>query len=360
MRIIKFLLLTILLHPAMGQENPEKILLKDYRPVSIYNTPKTKVEKPMFPVIDMHSHPYTRSVEDIEAWIRVMDDVGMWKSIVLTYAHGGKFDSLAALFAKYPDRFELWCGIDYSGYDEPGFSERAVDELKRCHKMGARGVGELGDKGKGLFYGKPEAWGMHPDDPRMIPVFSACAELGMPVNIHVADPKWMYEKMDASNDGLMNAYEWRLDDQPGIVDHAGMMRILENTVSKNKNTTFVACHLANCTYDLTIVGGMLDRNPNLFIDIGARYAELAPIPRTAREFFIRYQDRIVYGTDMGIDRSMYQLTYRILETADEHFYAHERFGYHWALNGLNIPPEVLEKVYYKNAEKILGNLAGEE
>ncbi|MBR9997879.1 MAG: amidohydrolase [Cyclobacteriaceae bacterium] len=353
MRIVLVLLLALIFHPVLSQNNPENILLKDYRPVSIYNIQKTEVNKPMFPVIDMHTHPYARSAEDIEDWIRIMDDVGLQKSIVMTYAHGDQFDSLAGLFGKYPDRFELWCGIDYSGYDQPGFPENAIKELKRCHHMGAKGVGELGDKGKGLFYCEPAAWGMHSDDPRMIPLFSACAELGMPVNIHVADPKWMYEKMDASNDGLMNAYEWRLDNQPDIVDHAGMIRILENTVKQNKKTTFVACHLANCCYDLSIVGGLLDRNPNLFIDIGARYAELAPIPRATREFFIRYQERIVYGTDMGIDRSMYRLTYRILETADEHFYAHERFGYHWALNGLDLPAEVLEKVYHKNAEKIL-------
>jgi predicted TIM-barrel fold metal-dependent hydrolase len=353
MRSVKILFLTLLFHPLLGQDDPGQILLKDYRPVSIYNTQKTDVDKPMFPVIDMHSHPYADTKEDVENWVRVMDEVGIRKTIVMTYAHGLQFDSLVAVYGKYPEKFDLWCGIDYTGYDQPGYAERAVAELKRCHKMGAKGVGELGDKGKGLFYSKPEAWGMHPDDPRMIPVFTACAELGMPVNIHVADPKWMYEKMDATNDGLMNAYEWRLDDQPDIVDHAGMIRILENTVRQNRQTTFVACHLANCTYDLSIIGGLLERNPNLHIDIGARFAELAPIPRTARAFFIKYQDRIVYGTDMGATRDMYRLTYRILETADEHFYAHERFGYHWALNGLDIPREVLEKVYLKNAEKIL-------
>ena len=354
MKIFKLFILSLFFHPAIGQDDPEKILLEDYRPVSIYNTQKTEVNKAMFPVIDMHSHPDAESIEEIRNWLRIMDEVGIQKSIVMTYAHGEKFDSLAQLYGQYPDRFELWCGVDYRGYDQPGFPESAIRELKRCYEKGARGVGELGDKGKGLFYSQPPAWGMHPDDPRMIPFFKECAELNMPVNIHVADPKWMYEKMDSTNDGLMNAYKWRLDNQPGIVDHAGMIRILDNTVKLNPQTTFVACHLANCTYDLSIIGGLLDRNPNLFIDIGARYAELAPIPRTAKAFFLKYQDRMVYGTDMGINASMYQITFRILETADEHFYDHNRFGYHWSLNGLDLPAGVLEKVYHKNAEKIIG------
>jgi predicted TIM-barrel fold metal-dependent hydrolase len=212
-------------------------------------------------------------------------------------------------------------------------------------------VGELGDKGKGLYYCKPPAWGMHSDDPRMDPLFEKCAELGMPVNIHIAEPKWMYEKMDSTNDGLMNAFEWRLDNQEGIVDHQGMIDILERTVQRHPNTTFIACHLANCCYNLSIIGNLLDKYPNLYIDIGARFAEFSAIPRTASAFFIKYQDRILYGTDMGREDDMYKITFRLLETADEHIYDN-RFGYHWPLHGLNLPDEVLEKVYRTNAMMI--------
>ena len=162
----------------------------------------------------------------------------------------------------------------------------------------------------------------------------------------------MYEKMDETNDGLMNAFEWRLDNKEGIVNHEGLMVILENTLRKNPNTTFIACHLANCCYDLSIVGGMLDKYPKFYIDIGARFGEFSPIPKTAKAFFIKYQDRIVYGTDMGINLDMYRTTFRILETADEHFYDHDRFGYHWPLYGLDLPDEVLQKVYNKNASNL--------
>jgi len=339
---------------SFAQKNPDELLLKDYKPVSIYNVPVSHIEKSAFPVIDMHSHDYAKSAEDLEQWVKNMDDAGISKTIVMTYSYGDKFDSLVHAYSKYPDRFDLWCGFDYSGYDKPGFPEKAVKELERCYKVGAKGVGELGDKGKGLFYCKPSAWGMHSDDDRMVPLFAKCAELHLPVNIHLAEPKWMYETMNETNDGLMNAYKWRLDNQEGIVDHEGMMKILDNTLRKNPQTTFIACHLANCCYDLSIVGDLLDRYPNFNIDIGARYAEFAPIPKTARAFFVKYQDRIVYGTDMGFDLDMYQSTFRILESADEHFYD-ERFGYHWPLYGLDLPEDVLEKVYNKNASKIIGN-----
>ena len=213
-------------------------------------------------------------------------------------------------------------------------------------------MGELGDKGKGLFYCETKAWGMHPDDPRMDPLFEKCAELHLPVSLHVADPYWMYLPMDATNDGLMNAYEWRLDNQPDIVKHDGMMDILERTLQRHPNTTFIACHLANCSHDLNGLGKMLDTYPNLYADNSARYAETAPIPRFVSDFYDRYEDRILYGTDMGTDQDMYRITFRILESLDEHFYEYDQFGYHWPLNGLGLNNRILKKLYRDNAQKI--------
>jgi predicted TIM-barrel fold metal-dependent hydrolase len=177
----------------------------------------------------------------------------------------------------------------------------------------------------------------------------------MPVNIHVADPIWMYEAMDNTNDGLMNAFEWRLDNQPGIVKLSGMIDILERTVKKHSNTTFIACHFANLDYDLARLGQVLERHPNLFADISARYAETAPIPRFAAQFYLKHSDRLLYGTDMGFDKPMYRVTFRILETFDEHFYETDMFGYHWSLNGFGLPDDVLRKLYHANAGKILSS-----
>jgi predicted TIM-barrel fold metal-dependent hydrolase len=338
---------------ALAQSNPENLLLKNYRPVSIYKIPVTHITKAKYTVIDMHSHPYAESAADIDQWVKNMDAAGIQKTILLSHATGAKFDSLYEAYSKYPDRFELWCGFDYTGYDKPGYGPAAVAELERCYKVGARGVGELGDKGKGLFYCEPKAYGMHLEDPRMDPLLEKCAELGLPVNIHVADPIWMYQPMDSTNDGLMNAYEWRLDNQPGIVGHDGMVEILENAVKRHPHTTFVACHFANCSNDLNMLGKLLDQYPNLYADISARYAETAPIPRFTRAFYEKYQDRLLYGTDMGFDSEMYQITFRILESNDEHFYEIGQFGYHWALNGFGLSDEVLKKLYHDNALKVL-------
>ena len=199
------------------------------------------------------------------------------------------------------------------------------------------------------------AFGMHPDDARMDSLFERCGQLGLPVTIHVADPIWMYEPMDNTNDGLMNAFHWRLDNQPDIVGHSGMIDILERTVKKHSNTTFMACHFANLDYDLVRLGQVLERHSNLYADISARYAETAPIPRFAAKFYAKYADRLLYGTDMGFEKEMYRVTFRVLETWDEHFYEHEMFGYHWSLNGFGLPDEILRKVYRTNAEKILNS-----
>lgn len=330
------------------------LLLKNFKPKSIYNVPETEVLKAKFRVIDLHSHDeLAANPGEIEKWIQVMDSAGIRKTVLLTMAHGSEFDSIFEMYKPYLDRFDLWCGIDYTSYDKPGFGPAAVRELERCFKKGARGVGELGDKGKGLFYCNPPAWGMHPDDPRLDPVFEKCAELGMPVNIHVADPKWMYEKMDSTNDGFLNSYKWRIEVKPGIKNHEEMIEILENTVKRHPRTTFIACHLANCCYDLQKAGQLLDRYPNLYMDIGARFSELSPVPDNASAFLEKYSDRIFYGTDMDRSLEMYRITFRILESDDEHFYARDFFTYHWPLYGLDLKDKILSRIYYKNAERIL-------
>jgi predicted TIM-barrel fold metal-dependent hydrolase len=351
--VIILFVLSIYSHSLVAQSNPENLLLKNFRPKSIYNIPVTTITKAKFPIIDIHSHPYANTQDDLDLWVRNMDETGITKTILLTYAHGNEFDSLINFYSKYPDRFELWCGFDFTGYDQPGYGQAAVNELVRCFNKGAKGVGELGDKGNGLVYGKPQAIGMHIDDERMKPLLEKCAELGMPINIHVGEPQWFYEKMDSTNDGLMNAYTWRLDNQVGILNLEEVLKTLENAVRDNPDNLFIACHLANQNTDLEKLGRLLDLYPNLYADISARYSENAPVPRYTRAFFEKYQDRLLYGTDMGFDKSMYETTFRILESNDEHFYNTELFGYHWALYGFGLDDETLEKIYSANASKIL-------
>lgn len=343
-------------HPGFSQD-VNALTLKDYHPVSIYKTPQIKINKAKYPVIDFHSHDYPKSAAEVDAWVKTMDETGIAKTMILTYSTGSQFDSAVDRYARYKDRFEVWCGFDYTGYDKPGWQEHAVAELERCYKKGAKGVGELGDKGLGELYSKPvPGYGLHIDDPRMKPLLEKCAALHLPVSIHVAEDAWMYLAADATNDGLMNAATWKVDlSKKGILNHDQLIATLERAVKENPKTIFIACHLANCCSDLSVLAKLFDAYPNLRADIAARYGEIAPIPRYTKAFMEKYADRLVYGTDMGTSPDMYRTTFRILETEDEHFYEQALFNYHWPLYGLGLSDDLLKKLYYGNAEKILGH-----
>jgi len=337
---------------ATQAQTPDEILLKDYRPKSIFNLPQTRVEKARYPIIDVHSHDYARTEADIDKWVRTMDEVGLEKTLILSGSTGEKFDSTVARYGKHPGRFEIWCGLDYEGLDKPGYGPAAVAELERCHKAGAVGVGELSDKGRGLG-GSTNRPGMHIDDSRMDSILEKCAELHMPVNIHVGEDKWMYQPMDASNDGLMNAWTWRVPNEPAVLQHDEVVDTLERAVAKHPRTLFIACHFANCCSDLGRLGAMLDKFPNLYADMGARFAEISPIPRFMERFFQKYQDRLLYGTDMNPAPEMYRVTFRLLETEDEHFYPAYFSKYHWPMHAFALPNGILKKVYRDNALHVL-------
>ncbi len=333
----------------------KSIRLEDYKPKSIYKLSVTRVDKASYPAIDMHSHDYPKTDQQVDEWVKTMDACNIEKTIILSYSTGNRFDSIVKKYARYRDRFTIWCGIDYTGYQESGWVDRAIKELERCHAVGATGVGELGDKGLGELYSHPTpGYGIHIDDPRLQPLIRRCGEVNMPISIHVAEDAWMYEPADGSNDGLLNAGKWKVDLTPkGILNHDQLVQTLEDAVKNNPGTTFIACHLANCCSDLSRLAGMLDRYPNLYAEMAARFGEIAPIPRLVRAFMEKYKNRLLYGTDMGMARHMYQTTFRILESADEHFYERDLFNYHWPLHGLGLSPKTLKKIYSGNAKKIL-------
>ena len=327
-----------------------ELKLKDYRPKSIYRVPVTPIKKAKFPAIDMHSHAFAKTDEELATWVKTMDAAGVEKTIILTGATGRRFDSLYTKYSKYPDHFELWCGFDLVGFNEPGWSERSVKELERCVKIGARGIGELSDKGMGLRY--QGGFGPHINDPIMKPLLKKCGDLKIPINIHVAEPYWMYLPMDSTNDGLMNAYKWKIDlTKEGILDHGQLIKTLEDVVRDNPKTIFIACHYANCEYDLSILGSLFDKYPNLYADASARFGETSAIPRYMASFYEKYQDSLLYGTDNLPEAEMYEVTFRILETLDEHFY-YFRF-YHWPSHGFGLKENILKKVYQTNPKKIL-------
>jgi len=347
----------IAIYFVCGAQTCEDLKLKNYRPHSIFNIPITKIKNAKFKTIDIHSHDYLTKDSDIANWVKLMDSCNIEKTIILTMATGSKFDSLYRMYSKYGNKFEVWCGFDYTGYDKPGFETSSVRELVRCYKMGAKGVGELGDKGLGELYSKPTPGkGLHLTDPRMKPLLNKCAELNMPVNIHIADPIWMYQKMDSTNDGLMNGYAWRVDlTKPGILGFDELIQSLETTVKMYPKTTFIACHYANLTHDLNRLGVLLKKYPNLYADISARLAETATVPKYVSQFMTQYQDKLLFGTDNFPEPAMYELYFRTLETADEHYYAVDMLNYHWPLYGFHLDDTVLAKLYHDNAFKLLNH-----
>ncbi|MBI4659480.1 MAG: amidohydrolase family protein [Verrucomicrobia bacterium] len=330
----------------------EKILLKDFRPVSRYKIPRTKVPKARYPAIDVHGHDYAKTEEEVARWVETMDKVGIEKMIVMTQSTGPRFDQIAAKYKKYPERFQLWCGLNLTDHDQPGFGQAAAAELERCYRAGARGVGEISDKGLGVINQDPKAPGLHLDDPRLAPLFEKCADLHIPINLHVGEPIWFYLPMDEKNDGLMNAYHWRLDNKTNLLSHAEIIQVLENVLKRHPRTTIIACHYANCEYDFSILARLLDTYPNLYSDISGRYEETAPIPRTTSNFITKYQDRLLYGTDMGRGQGAYEFSFHILETLDEAFYENG-YRYHWQYYGFGLEDAILKKLYQTNALKIL-------
>jgi uncharacterized protein len=348
---------------------PDKLLLKDYRPKSIYKIPASEIRRSKFPCMDLHHHGRARNQQDLDTQLKLMDAVGMEKTVAFTGVTGEAFDAACKLYSKYPDRFDVWCHLNMKGCDQPGFSTaETVKELERCHGAGAKGLGEIHDKGTGIGGAiespagpgpsgqtrpaRPRVNGLHPDDPRMDALWDKCAELGMPVNLHMSDPYWSYLPQDKHNDGLMNGFSWRLDDKPGIMQHNELIEAFERTAKKHPKTVFIASHLLNLDYDLTRLGQVFERHPNVYADFSARFCETATIPRFVNQFLRKWAQRIVYGTDMPFTQAMFSTTFRILESNDEHFYEQEQYfnyNYHWPMHGFGLPDDILKKVYRESA-----------
>ena len=346
---------------------PDKLLLQDYRPKSIFKIPVSEIPKAKYPVFDCHCHG--RWGETLEEKIKIMDTAGIERSVIFTGATSAEqFRQVRAQFGKYTDRFDFWCSLDLSHSEEPDFEQVALKALNECHAAGAVGIGEITDKGMGLGRSVgdgPPGWpggtvqskimGPHPDDPRMDPIWDRCAQLGMPINMHISNIIWVYYPQDYTNDGLMNEFIWRLDTKPGIMRHEELIQSMDRMIGKHPKTTFILCHFANLDYDFTRLGQFLDKHPNMYVDNAAQFCETSTTPRATLAFYKKYPDRIVYGTDMTYHPRMFATTFRLLESLDEHFYEQDlyfNFNYHWPMNGLGIPDDILKKVYSENAKAI--------
>ncbi len=328
----------------------DNILLKDWAPRSSVVTKETFVPKAKYPVIDSHVHVVGRTPAEVDEWVRTMDEVGMETSLVLTGAIGEKFDALVdSLLKAHPGRFQLYCGMDRTDIDKPDYPERVVAELVRCYKKGARGVGEISDKGYGITRDSdlPHEKRLHPEDPRLDAFWEKCAELKMPVSLHVADHPSAWTPLDVFQERSPDYQHFSKygHDTPS---HSELIEMRNRTLEKHPKTIFIACHLGNQGHDLETLERDMEKYPNLYLDTSARDYELGRTPRSSAKFLNKYKDRIVFGTDMGREKSMYQIHWRLLETADE--YIPGRVG--WRYYGLELPNATLKAIYRETAKKI--------
>jgi len=329
--------------PAPGPM--DAMALKDYAPKPSLIVTETAVPKARYPVIDVHAHVNARTPDEVRAWVRTMDETGIEMTVVLTGATGAEFDKLADLYLKaYPGRFQLYCGLDTRDVDQPGYPERAAAELVRCYKRGARGVGELSDKGTGFGRGAR----LHPDDPRLDAFWEKCAELKMPANIHIADHPSCWKPLDVYQERTPDYQHFNLYGKD-VPSWEQLIAMRDRTLAKHPKTRFIACHLGNQGHDLTSLAATLDRYPNLYVDISARDYEVGRAPRTAARFLGRYQNRVLFGTDMGREDSMYRAWWRLLESGDEFMPGRVWWRYY----GLELPARVLESLYRGNARSVL-------
>ncbi len=359
-RISLFLVQLLLWSSISLLAQEEDLKLLDWQPRSQMIVKETKVLKPKFPVIDIHNH--LGRLQNTEEYLKQMDEAGVWKCVSLDGRSKDNFykEHLEVSQKVGKDRFLVFFRPDFSRIDEPNFGEEEANRLAEAVRTGVRGLKIA--KTLGLNIRDKSGKLVPVDDPRIDPIWAKCGELGIPVMIHVSDPKAFFTPVDRFNeryDELGAHPDWSFygDEFPAKEE---ILAQRNRVFAKHPNTVFIGAHMGNLPEELGRVGLWLETYPNFYVDIDARISELGRQPYTARRFLIRFQDRILFGTDTAPDAEAYRVYYRFLETDDE--YIDPSGGHHlqgrWMIYGLYLPDEVLEKIYYKNALKILGMLKG--
>ncbi len=339
------------------------ILLKDWKPDSSLVVPVSKIPTARFPVIDVHSHAYQKNPDDIAKWVATMDAVGVDVSVILAGVVGEEFDKLVELYLKpYPTRFVLYAGIYNDNVDALDYPQRAVAELDRVYKKGARGLGELSDKGSGYAreftpdpktgvppsLTAPPGKRLHPDDPRLDLFWQRAAELNLPANLHVADHPSAWRPIDNHQERLPGAQKYNQHGK-NVASYDELLEIRDRLLARHPKNTFILCHLSNQGNDLASLSKAMDRFSNLYLDIAARSYEIGRQPKAAAKFITKYRDRVLFGTDQYPSRAMYEQYWRVIESADEYMPGPSW----WRLYGLELPASTLQLLYRDNARKIM-------
>jgi predicted TIM-barrel fold metal-dependent hydrolase len=328
----------------------------DYRPRTTLVTAAHLVPKAKYPAIDYHGHPQSMlgTPESLATLGAQLDSLNVRMIIAADNMSGERLQRTLATIAaslQMKERVRVLAGISFQNVG-PGWAERAVAQLEADIKAGAVGVGEI-SKGFGLNTRKPDGSRLKIDDPELDPIWEACARLRIPVFIHTADPQEFFQPIDLSNErwlelSLFGERRYPSDRFPTFEQ---LMTERDNLFRKHPKTTFVAAHMGWHANDLARLGKMLTEMPNVYTEVGAVLYDIGRQPRGAREFFIKFQDRILFGKD-AYQPEEYPYYWRVFETADEYFDYYRDYHAFWKLYGLQLPDSVLKKVYYQNALKL--------
>ena len=372
---------------ATAADNPKgqpmSLSLADYEPKSMLHVRETHVEKPRFPVIDVHTHitvsakeengvslvPERQYLGTADELIAVMDRKSIRSMVNLTGGYGaGLKEAIGKYDHAFPDRFYTFAEPSYSLFLNPDYPKLQAEAIEQAHKDGARGLKIL--KTLGLYLRDNITSGklVKIDDPRFDPMWDACGQLNMPVAIHVSDPVAFFAPTDKFNERyeeLSNHPDWSFHG-PEFPSNDELLAARNRVIARHPKTHFIALHAGNFAENLANVSENLDRFPNMHVDIAARIGELGRQPRTSRAFFEKYQDRILFGTDATphgdefpqqvFNDKLYEIYYRFLETDDEYFdYAPAKTPPQgrWKIYGIHLPESILRKVYNGNAAREL-------
>lgn len=364
--------------PLDGRDG-RRLALDRFRPKAQLATPRTDVPRAKFPVVDVHTHPRMRFRHDPERlaeFVRIMDEHNIAVCISLDGRVGEELDEHLAYLKPFEQRFLVFANVDWVGdgrRDEPatwdchrpGFGRRMARALADAKAKGSVGLKIF--KRLGLGYRNPDGSLVEIDDPRWDPIWAACGELGLPVIIHTADPVAFFASVDETNERWEELHrhpDWSFHgtDSTGRAwpSHKELLAARNRVIERHPETTFLGAHMANHPEDLAEVGKWLDRYPNLVVEISSRIAELGRQPYTAREFFLKYQDRILFGTDGPRPAGRLLPHWRFFQTRDEYIpYAENPFPPQglWRIHGIDLPDGVLRKLYHANAARVVPGVA---
>jgi predicted TIM-barrel fold metal-dependent hydrolase len=332
--------------------------ITEYKPKSTLVVAQHPVPKARFPVIDIHSHqPTPITPERFGEVVKSMDALNLK---VLVNLSGGSGDQLrrgleAIRTSSHPDRMVLFANVDFKGGVGPGFGRKAAAQLEADIKAGALGLKIY--KELGLRVKRTDGSRLKLDDPELDPIWEACGRLGVPVLIHTAEPAPFFDPIDFDNERWLEEalYPDRRYQDPWFPRFEELIAERDRMFERHPRTTFIGAHMLYHANDLARLGRLLDRLPNVYPEMAAVLAELGRQPRAARAFFIQHQERVLFGKD-SYQPDEYPYYWRTLETADEYFDYYRDYHAFWKLYGMELPDEVLKKLYYENALKLVKGL----